>query len=175
MKMIATLLLALASLSAKDIEIQKEPVVQNVNYVSLGLGPMPILLPVFGIGHRIQNGHHGADLSLQATTVVALTQLKASLLYQYYFKPSLASEFYVGGGVSPGVVFGSGEHAILLSPEFVFGKQYRNESHDLRFFQAQVSFPTWAFDDTYSCYYHRKSSVGCLKLPLVVLTYGLGF
>jgi hypothetical protein len=147
---------------------------QQFGYGSLGLGPFPIPIPVFGVGYRTQSGHHGGDFSLQASTIVVTTQVKASLLYHYYFKPDYCSQFYLGGGVGPSIMFGSGDHAVLLSPELVFGKQYRNESDDLRFFQAQVSFPTFALSHDHH-HHHRNHHCHILKFPLVVLSYGIAF
>ena len=141
---------------------------QQFGYASMGLGPFPIPLPVFGLGYRTQTGHHGIDLSLQTSTVVIATAVKANILYLHYFKPSYTSEFYAGGGISPGVLLGLGNRA-FISPEFVVGKQYRNESDDLRFFQMQVSFPTFSQK---SPHHHR---IDILDVPLVVFSYGLGF
>src|SRR5437879_2065836 len=95
---------------------------ESFGYSSFGLGPLPVPIPTYAIGYRAQSEHHGVDISLQASTVVVLTQLKPSLLYHYYPNPSYCSQFYFGAGFSPSYVFGSGEHLCLLSPEFVFGK-----------------------------------------------------
>ncbi len=155
---------------AKSLESPQE-VKQEFGYFGLGLGPFPLPLPAFSGGYRAQSGHHGADISLQVQTIVAVTQLKTSLLYHHYFKPCLSSQFYVGGGVGPSVIFGHRgsflkNGAFLLSPEFVFGKQYRNESNDLRFFQMQLSFPTINF---------RSHNVDVCEFPLVIISYGIGF
>jgi hypothetical protein len=146
-----------------------EKVEQDYAYFSLGLGPMPLPLPTFAGGYRFQKGHHGADISLQVSTVVAFTEVKGSLLYLHYFKPSLVSECYVGGGIGTGGVFGCGEYVGIFSPEFVFGKQYRNESCDLRFFQAQISYPTIGINDSF----RHKTHI--TRFPLVVISYGWGF
>lgn len=176
------LLLAVSSVIAQENVAQPETphkVKQEYGYLSFGLGPFPILLPAFAGGYRAQSNHHGVDLSLQVQTVEFVTQLKANLLYLHYFKPDLCSEFYVGGGLGPSVLFGDDYCSdggyylhinthVLLSPEFVFGKQYRNERNDLRFFQMQISFPTIGF-------MNRHSHDDLCKFPLVILSYGIGF
>lgn len=114
----------------------------------------------------MQNGHHGADVSLQATSLGCWTLVKTNALYLHYFKPSYTSEFYAGGGVTGGRVIGD-FGGWFTGPEFIFGKQYLNESQDLRFFQAQVTFPTITWMD-----HHR---IEVTAFPMVVLSYGLGF
>ncbi len=142
---------------------------QSFGYVGLGLGPFPIPLPAFSAGFRSQAGHHGFDVNLQAQTIIEATQLKMNGLYLHFFKPNVASEFYAGGGLGVSTVFGHHhDHAFLISPELVFGKQYRNESDDTRFFQAQMSFPTLPVDSDFHA--HRV-----FWFPLVVLSYGIGF
>ena len=50
-----------------DCEVEAAPVVASFGYVSFGLGlePLPYTLPLFGVGGRYQNGHHGFDGSIQ--------------------------------------------------------------------------------------------------------------
>jgi len=145
-----------------------EPIKQQFGYVSAGLGPMPIPLPVFAGGYRSQLGNQGLDVSLQVSTVVTATQVKTNVLYLRYPKPSLSSEFYVGAGIAPGCLFGSDIALFTLSPEFVFGKQYRNESNDLRFFQLQASFPTFSIAGA-------KPHNPVFLFPLITISYGIGF
>jgi hypothetical protein len=156
------------NIEAPAINPSTAPVEQTIGYATLGVGPLPLPLPTFGLGLRTQTNHHGFDLSLQAATLVEITQLKASALYQHYFKPNLASQFYVGGGIGTSVLFFD-DTFFLLSPELVFGKQYQNEAQDTRFFQAQISFPTLNLTRHY--HYHDD----LLLFPAVVLTYGIGF
>lgn len=73
--------------------------VQNAfTHLDLGLGPFPLPLPSFALGHRNQWGHHGFNAALFVSTVVYITQLKASMAYLRYFKPNLKSQFYAGLG-----------------------------------------------------------------------------
>jgi hypothetical protein len=169
-KFLFTSLLAFGCIFAEESSPQETPEVrQHFGHFDIGVGPLPIPLPVFTGGYRAQWGHHGMDVSLQASTIVSYTQIKANFLYNHYFKPSLDSEFYVGGGVGPSIVIGRGECEFLISPELVFGKLYRNETKDLRFWQIQVSFPT--FDFHQSRHHHSH----CTWFPLVVASYGFGF
>lgn len=182
LKLLLSFLLAFGTVVAGEAEIlaqsvMNEPEVkQGFGYFSTGIGHCLHLLSGCASGYRMQSGHHGADLSLQMTgSYVTLPQLKTNLLYHHYFKPSLNSQFYVGGGVGSGVLlsasplFGGGWDKIyLFSPEFVFGKQYRNESNNLRFFQMQVSLPMVALGKHAHCMEARGS-------PLVVISYGIGF
>ncbi len=141
----------------------------SFGYVDIGLGPFPFPVPSFGLGYRTQNNHHGKDLSLQVSTVIAVTQVKASALYHYYFKPNLYSQFYVGAGASASGIFASHRDInshFFISPEFAFGKEYKNETCDTRFFEAAISFPTFGMHD-----FPRHT----LYAPLVVLKYGIAF
>ena len=149
------------------VEQKATDVAQGNAFFSLGVGPLPIPLPAFGLGYRAQQGHFGSEISGQVTTVVYATQLKGNLLVHYYPKPSLASQFYVGTGVGPSVIFDGGS-TFTISPELVLGQQYRNASSDLRFIQAQISFPTIAITG-------HKHRAHLFEMPLVVVSYGIGF
>jgi hypothetical protein len=175
----AAALIGVAAEPNRDVEIAA-PVVQANPYFAIGAGPLPIPLPNFAFGYRTQNGHFGMDYSIQVATIIEATQLQGNVLFNYYPKPSLTSQAYLGFGVTPGVFFQSGRWATPnIAPAFVIGKQYRNESNDLRFFQAQINFPTvaWKTNGWRSCwgwdYSHHKVEV--LKMPLLTISYGWGF
>jgi hypothetical protein len=142
------------------------PVTNSYGYFDIGLGPFPLPLPVFGLGYRFQRSHHGMDLSVNATTIIAVTQVKGNWAYLYYPNPNLKSQGYFGFGVGPSLILERHKHpAFCLSPEFIFGKDYINDSGDHRFFQAQVSWPTVSF--------HKKAEA--FWFPLVVFNYGFCF
>lgn len=146
-----------------------KPVELSCCYLQMGVGPLPLPVPNFGVGYRCQHGHHGYDLSLQVATVVSITGVKGNALYHYYFKPNLNSQFYVGGGIGAGYLFvqaHNSAHTALISPELVFGKTYLNKNNARRFVQAQVSFPTYEWDHSPHCF---------VLIPLVVFSYGIGF
>lgn len=169
-KLFLLLLIILGSAFGKECIASTEidsQVNQQFAYFSSGLGPLPIPLPVFALGYNVQRGHHGADLSLQGVTIVSVTQLKANMLYHYYFKPCHASQFYAGGGLGTSILLNTHDKSqLLVSPEFVFGKQYRNETNDLRFVQMQISFPTLTF---------RHHKYRAFAFPLAVISYGMAF
>ena len=147
---------------------EKETVSGQDLYLSLGLGPFPIPMPLFGIGTRFQQGHHGADLSLQGITCGRrFSVLKENIDYLYYFKPKLASQFYLGCGVSFTEIFSHRHHETLLSPQLLIGKQYTNKDGDVRFFQAQIE-PV--FLDL-----NRINKKQHWTFPAVVISYGICF
>lgn len=154
-----------------------EPSVRNsFGHLDIGLGPFPLPLPSFAAGYRNQWNHHGLDVYLSALTVYWATQVKGNAIYNYYFNPKLAAQFYVGGGVGVSTIFLSKtsfkKPVLCISPEFIFGKEYRSETGGQRFFQMQVSVPTIG-----THYLNKKSSINpyTLYYPLVVFTYGIGF
>ncbi|MBF8262862.1 MAG: hypothetical protein HW387_527 [Parachlamydiales bacterium] len=169
---------AMATETTQETPASKE-VEQSMGYFSIGLGPFPLPLPNFAFGYRNQTGHHGYDVSLQAATVVVATQIKMNALYHHYFKPNLESQFYAGGGLGVSALVGGhnvvtmvdGHNVVAISPEIVFGKQYRNKTNDTRFIQAQISFPTVDIGRVHGYYSHDN----VLWFPLMVVSYGMGF
>ncbi|HEX2580014.1 MAG TPA: hypothetical protein VHK67_06415 [Rhabdochlamydiaceae bacterium] len=158
-------------LKAPEMEKEAAPVEASYGYVSLGVGPLPIPMPLFGLGWRYQNGHHGFDGSLQFISFgKSLTIAKENFDYLYYFTPNLASQFYVGGGVAFTESWSCGRMHVLLSPQVVVGKQYTNDTGGVRYFQVQID-PV--FLDLKSSYKSGRTRVGAF--PAVVLSYGLCF
>ena len=178
---ILSILFCTTSLPAEtpSVEAQKPPVCQPIrkafNYFEVGLGPFPAPIPSFAVGHRDQWGHHGQDLSLYASTIVMLTQVKLNALYHYYFKPCIRSQFYIGGGVGISTLIANNSHIknslVCLSPEFVIGREFLNQTNDRRFFQMQVSFPTYEVGRLKTLGMHNH----VLYYPIVIFSYGIGF
>ncbi len=111
------------SIPSKDDAIE----VQNAfSHVDLGLGPFPLPLPSFALGHRNQWGHHSFDATLSVVTVIEITQVKASMTYLYCSKPNLKSQFYIGPGLGVSSFFWGGKIFMGFSPELIFGKEYSN-------------------------------------------------
>lgn len=159
------ILLAIITGTAFANESVKENPTSQFPYVSLGIGPAPVPLPVFGVGYRAQWGHHGVNALVNASTVYYITGVKGSVLYNYYFKPNLDSQFYFGVGPAVGGLFSNKRaHGYGGAAEFSFGKQYRNQTGDVRFFEAEFDFPL-VVD-------HKPHFVA---YPVVVLNYGIGF
>ncbi len=170
-KKIISLTLLIGSLFANETTPAKADTAMG--YFEIGLGPFPVPLPVFGVGYRFQRGHHGVDVPFQVSTIVAVTQVKSSLIYQYYFKPNLKSEFYMGAGAEVSGLFYNRHQktTFLFSPEFLVGKQYINDAGDTRFMQAQISWPTFGIHTS-----KRHNGVSRpFWGPLVVFSYGMGF
>jgi len=100
-----------------------------------------------------------------------MTIAQTNLLYNYYFKPSLQSQTYMGIGAGAAYVFGKGPHfhdykdRFVLSPEIVIGKNFVNHSGDERFIQAQINIPNFTLREPKKPIY----------APAVFLTYGLCF
>jgi hypothetical protein len=142
-----------------------QPIEANYGYVSIGLGPFPIPAPLLGIGGRLQRGHHGFDGSLQFFTWgKEFTIIKENFNYLYYFKPNLASQFYVGGGIGFTELVRRHFDA-YVSPQVILGKQYTNEAGDVRFFQVQID----------PVFFSLNRNMHVLAFPAVVISYGICF
>lgn len=155
-------------------------------YLNVGVGPLPELVPSLGIGYRVQKDHHGFDLSGSIANTKLDTTTRASVLYNYFFKPNLATEFYAGVGIGiKGQHFKESSNTqFAVYPEIVFGKQYKNETNCQRFFQMQIGFPVFALDKIVKkTWTHRKSSYSFSYptsyktsfVPEVIFSYGIGF
>ncbi|HEX2580013.1 MAG TPA: hypothetical protein VHK67_06410 [Rhabdochlamydiaceae bacterium] len=163
----------IVSLMKKAPEMEKEaaPVEASYGYVSLGVGPLPELMPIFGIGGRYQRGHHGFDGSIQFGTLGrSFTVAKENLNYLYYFNPNLNSQFYVGGGIAFTEMWSCGHMDVLLSPQAVVGKQYTNKNGGVRYLQVQIDPVFLSLKRAFKDGHLRGSAV-----PAVVLSYGLCF
>lgn len=192
---ITCLVLPVSFLCANTQEVQEEKetncccsVENSFGYLSVGVGPLPELIPSFGIGYRAQKEHHGFDLSGSIAKTWIQTTTRASVLYNYFFQPNLESEFYAGLGVGIKGVHEKTESInnshVAVYPELVFGKQYKNETNCQRFFQMQIGFPVFALDKIVKkTWTHRKSSYSfsyptsykTSYIPEVIFSYGIGF
>ena len=180
-KLIALGILATASAFA---DVNSTVVVDSVapnavengsGYVSLGVGPLPVLVPIFGLGGRLQRGHNGFDASVQAGRIPGLTILKENIRYLYYFSLNLAAQLYVGAGISVTEAF---QHRTTaqIATQFVVGKEYTNNTGGQRFFEAQIDFPTAHFDNVHHVKHNRLHFNGHSgTTPLVVVSYGIRF
>lgn len=187
----ACLVLPISFLCANTQEAQDEQhnecccIEDSFGYLNVGIGPLPVLFPSFGIGYRAQKDHHGFDISGSiAKTVIGATG-RAAVVYNYFFKPNLQSQFYAGLGL--GIKAGHLEVVkshVAVYPEIVFGKQYKNDTNCQRFFQMQIGFPVFALDKVVKkTWNHRKSSYSIYYpisyktsyVPEVIFSYGIGF
>jgi hypothetical protein len=143
----------------------EEKVTAKIPYVSIGLGPAPVPLPIFGVGYRAQWDHYGVNGSVNVSTLYWVTGVKGSLLFNYYKKPNLDSQFYFG--IGPAVGLGIEKRVgVAFASEFAFGKQYINEAGDLRFCELTIDFP---------CAVDSKHGVKVFPIPIVIFNYGIGF
>ena len=152
-----------------------ETVSRSLFHLDIGSGPYPLPVPVFSIGYRKQSGHQGMDLSLYASTVVYLTQVKLSASYLFYVNPSLKGQIYIGPGVGGSVVFQSGKKydraLVALSPELLVGKEYIGRTGSRRLVQMQISIPTYTFGRIRSL----KKTDRVIYYPLIIVSYGICF
>lgn len=198
--MTACLVLPVSFLCADTQEVQDERnsdsccsdsccVENSFGYLNIGVGPLPMLFPSFGIGYKAQKNHHGFDVSGSIAKTRFDTTGRVSALYNYFFLPNLQSQFYAGLGVGmKGVHLDKSSDEdkchVAVYPEIVFGKQYQNDTCCQRFFQVQIGFPSFAFDkfakktwkdreDGAGIYYpvHYATSY----VPEVIFSYGIGF
>lgn len=155
-----------------------QPIKNTFGYVDLGVGPAPLPLPIFGLGIRTQRNANGFDANLQTSTVVYATQVKLNLLYLRYLKPDLDKQFYFGIGPGVSAIIRDTDRIIdksiiTVSPELVFGKQYRSDTKATRFFQTQISFPTYHSAEKIRDNGFNKKHI--IWFPVVTFNYGWGF
>lgn len=152
----------------KEVEqIEAIPVKASYKYVNFGVGTLPFPAPVLGLGVRGQRGHHGFDASVQISSIGISTTIKENIDYLYYFKPNLASQYYLGGGFGFSqyvILIEGGKQEMLLSPQIVFGKQYTTKAGGVRYFQMQIDPVFTSLTRSYSGAY-----------PAIVLSYGICF
>lgn len=140
---------------------------KQYGYVDIGVGPAPFPAAVVGLGYRVQRNHHGCDLSLQGNTMFIASEVKLNLLYHYYPFPDPECQWYIGTGATTGYVFFLDKPSFfILSPQWVFGKEYCNKRGKRTFWQVGISEPTFAFKDGENDH---------TWIPLVEFTYGFGF
>ncbi len=154
--------------TAEKVSDSTKQVDSELGYFSVGLGPFPFPLPAFGLGFRKQVNNFGLDVSAQVSTLVFVTQVKTSLLYQYFPKPNLDSEFYIGVGPALSGLFGAYgcKSEFLISPELALGRQYKTKTDNTRFIEMRVNFPSYVPASR-----HNK----VMWMPLVMFNYGMGF
>jgi hypothetical protein len=148
------------------------------HHSSLGYMDVGVLLPVapvpsVGLGYRVQAGHNGGDFSIHASSNMVFTQIKGAILYQYYFHPNLDSQFYLGSGLGISWVeyhLLTVERGFCVSPEFVFGKQFKLDTGTSRFWQFQMSVPTYSIQD--SAFFGPGRG---FYLPVLAFYYGFCF
>ncbi|MEI6242099.1 MAG: hypothetical protein WCP39_01690, partial [Chlamydiota bacterium] len=66
----------LSSLYAEPSSSESSDTKETLFYGNIGVGPIPFLVPSFGIGYRTQTNHWGGDFVLDLSTVGYLTFIK---------------------------------------------------------------------------------------------------
>ncbi len=187
-KIIFCLLLVSSQMSAEEPAPQQS-IENSFGYVDVGFEVPIIPIPALGLGYRKQWDHDGLDLSFRVASLGELiTQAKASASFLHYFNPNLEGEYYwgIGLGVSwikievfKGAWRNSGGtlsgQSVCLSPEFIFGKQFKTSSGGTRFWQFQTSFPTYAASNPHYFTGGHLCHQRWLLLPLITFSYGFGF
>lgn len=171
-----------------NVDISCEPtceVIDSYGYVSIGAGPLPLLLPNFNIGYRQQWHHHGFDIGANAATAGLVTQLKGYANWLYYNNPSLTSQAYFGLGASAGGwIIRQKHNAFIASPNILLGKYYTNRSGNRRFVQAEIMWPVFFSHRIetsnlrlgYGWYTDTKRENKIFwQFPLVTVSYGWAF
>ena len=174
-KFVLILCVLLSSYGFSEIDSQK--VVNNYWYFDLGAGPLPILFPIFGFGHRDQIDHHGFNFGARGTTVIEYTAVKLNLDYLYYFVPNFERQNYIGIGLSPAIIWESRYYSHskitpFISPNLLLGKEYVSDAGGRRFFEADINWPMVFFKHVGS---HKHTKPGLVWFPSVILSYGWAF
>ncbi|MEN9343410.1 MAG: hypothetical protein RLZZ453_197 [Chlamydiota bacterium] len=163
---VVTSLENIESISQEDKQVQSV-IEKQYGYVDIGVGPAPLPAAIVGLGYRGQRNHHGYDVSLQGNTMFIVSEVRLNFLYHYYPSPNLESQWYIGTGVAAGYAFLLTHPSCLtLSPQWVFGKEYCNDSGKRTFWQVGIREPIFAFT-------HGENDY--TWIPLVEFTYGFGF
>lgn len=170
MRIIGSIFIFLIFIQGKCWSIQDDfspPTVRShLFYADIGVW-LPVPVPSVGLGCRFQDGENGGDFSLHGGTIGTYSLAKGAILYLYYPCPSFYSQYYVGAGVGGGWLsypILANDESFFVSPEFVFGKQFHIDNGKARFWQLQVSIPTYLFDKSHWS-----------KVPIVSFTYGFCF
>ena len=135
-------------------------------YISLGVGPI-IFIPNFGIGYRERHSQLGWDSALSFSTIGYAHQLSAHLVGHYYFNPFQQNSPYLGLGlIGSGVFTNQSAEGSTLSPDFVFGKEFKRTSESRHFIEMHVAIPTM---------WMGKNHLGPMYFPLMYVKYGISF
>lgn len=190
----ACFVLPVSFLCANSQEAQDEKqndcccVENSFGYLNIGVGPLPELVPSFGIGYRAQRDHHGFDVfgSIAKTWIETTTRVNVS--YNYFFKPNSETQLFAGLGVGMKGVHAKKESAskchVAMYPVLSIGQEFKTKTNCQRIVQVQIGWPVLAFGEmAKKTWTHRKSSysvpyptIGKISyVPEVIFSYGIGF
>jgi len=165
------------TLFASDPLEEANEILNQYGYVNLGMGPLPFPVPTLGGGYRNQRNRHGLDVN--ASIVIVAPErvgVKWTGRYLHYFSPNLDRQFYVGGGPAVSSIFScivrTRWSGLGVSPEFLFGREYRSSKGGRRFWEVVVDFPTFASNEDI---YKWGNEGHFIYFPYVYAQYGWGF
>lgn len=137
------------------------------SYVTLGVGPI-VVIPNIGFGYRERHAQLGWDAAASFSTIGYMHQVSLHAVGHYYFNRCNQNSPYVGLGLTGSYVFCShkGVNGGILSPDFVFGKEFLRTGDSRQFIEMHVGIPTVWMDSR-----HVKGT----SLPLMYIKYGFSF
>lgn len=138
----------------------------NYRYFTLGVGPI-ILIPNIGIGFRERFSQFGWDAAASFSTIGYAHQLEAHFVGHYYLSPYRQNSAYMGLGLmGSGIFTNQKDGGFTLSPDFVFGKEFKIKDESRQFIEMHVAIPSLWIESmhTHAFYY-----------PLMYIKYGLSF
>jgi len=148
---------------------------ESFGYVSAGFGPI-IPVPNVGIGYRQRfAGQWGWDSALNFATAGVAHHASAQLLAHYYLSEKQNS-VYIGTGARFGGFLSNhrNETAGVMSVDSVIGKALANDGDGNHFIEMHVCTPGyWSTKKVAKVC--PSTSRKFSALPLVYITYGVGF
>lgn len=155
----------LESLNEARVQEFSECKSDSYRYVSIGVGPI-LFIPNFGIGYRERYASLGYDTGFSFSTVGYAHQLSAHFVGHYYLHEQQNSAYLGLGLMGSGIVPNRGRSGLTLSPDFIFGKEFKKNSESRHFIEMHVAVPTlWV---------NSKGPRG-MYFPLMYIKYGTSF
>ncbi len=171
-KRIFLILFCIVALYGEESKPQKKVTDQFV-YLDLGLGPVPIIIPQFGMGYRLQSGSSGLNVGIRGSSIVEASEVKLNTNYLYYIHPNREKQNYIGVGLSSGLLFLKknfrDQHG-FWGTNLLIGKEYISDTGGKRFFEADITWPIYGT--------RRGKEITDGKMfwfPCVIFSYGWGF
>lgn len=161
----------LSQVFSNEIRLQEEAAETTIHssytYASIGIGPLPIPLFTFGLGHRsIIGGNKAIDFGLNLATLIQINSIRGYFNVLKYVKQTPTSQGYIGLGASLGGIFGLARFSdyAYVAPNIIFGKEFLNSDGGKRFFQVEVMYPLISI-----------RNLRAVNFPLFTLKYGIAF
>lgn len=150
-----------------DYTLQNCPVDYSFRYFNVGGGPF-ILIPNIGVGYRERHVNIGKDIALSVSSIGFAHQLGAYVMGHYYLSPQEQNSFYFGCGVLGSYfTLNDGSWDCYLSPNFAFGKEFKQTGEDHHFLELHITAPSITLR------HHRHCAI--MYIPLIYIKYGMSF